>query len=278
MTASHIHRIPSNHKSDGTSPWQGFFHNTWAKAQDTTGNGGTKWQASVIKWMIDSNHKNWINRCSARHSNTETTISQSRKETMAQLEKLYEIATEKLSIFDFRQLFGHSIETQQLLPIHTLNEWIPPMYQAVRNQIARTATRQGLQDIRQFFQHNATQSNPASGTQDNGTQQPATNTTPSIPTPPEATRTQLQNTASVATADIAPLAINPQIRNQETQPQTTTQTRDCFGTNSRRIQTTLANWRQLPISEPGNPEHPPGHRSGSTPSSNRSTSRIPDHA
>jgi hypothetical protein len=238
--------------------------------------GGTKWQASVIKWMIDNNHKNWINRCSARHSSTETTISQSRRETMAQLEKLYEIATAQLSIFDFRQLFGHSLETQRLLPIHTLNEWIPPMYQAVRNQIARTATRQGLQDIRQFFQKNATQGNPGSGT--TGTQQQETNPTPNIPTTMGSTRTQLQNAASVAPADIAPLAINLQIHHQETQPHTTRQTRDCLGTISRRIQTTSANWRQLPTSEPGNPEHPPGHRSGSTPSSNRSTSRIPDHA
>jgi hypothetical protein len=30
------------------------------------------------------------------------------------------IATAQLSIFDFRQLFGHSFETQRLLPIHTL--------------------------------------------------------------------------------------------------------------------------------------------------------------
>jgi hypothetical protein len=136
------------------------------------------------------------------------------------------------------------------------DEWIPPMYQAVRNQIARTATRRGLQDIRQFFQNNATQGNPASGTQDNGTQQQATNPIPNISTTPGSTRTQLQNSASVAPADIAPLA-KPQIQTQETQPQTTTQTQDCLGTTSRRIQTTLAKWRQVPTSEPGNPAHTP---------------------
>jgi hypothetical protein len=112
----------------------------------------TKWQASVSREMIQQSHHIWTTRCNERHAPDTDQPSHTTQEVLAQLEKLYELATANLSQFEFRQLFGQTKEALQQLPTKTLQEWIPPMYHAVRNQIAHSSANVGLQDIRQFFQ------------------------------------------------------------------------------------------------------------------------------
>jgi hypothetical protein len=130
----------------------GVFHKTWAEMQSDDAETRTKWQAALSKWMILHSHEIWTKRCKARHETDNTTPSHGTKETLAQLDRLYEIAYAQLSPFDYRQLFGIPLQVQRLLPIQTLQAWIPPMYHAVRNQISRASANSGLQDIRAFFQ------------------------------------------------------------------------------------------------------------------------------
>jgi hypothetical protein len=130
----------------------GLFHSSWAAAQADDPKSSTKWQASLSREMIQQSHHIWITRCNERHAPDTDQPSHTTQGVLTQLKKLYELATANLSQFEFRQLFGQTKEALRQFPTKTLQEWIPPMYHAVRNQIARSTANVGLQDIRQFFQ------------------------------------------------------------------------------------------------------------------------------
>jgi hypothetical protein len=228
----------------------GLFHRSWAAVQVDDPKSSTKWQASVSREMIQQSHHIWTNRCNERHASDTDQPSHTTQEVLAQLEKLYELATTNLSQFDFRQLFGQTKEAQRQLPTKTLQEWIPPMYHAMRNQIARSTATAGLQDIRQFFQSRAAQStiNPTP------IQAPAQH-----PHNPPLTTTPHRPSTTPATRENHPLHQNPAREEEHTReggpsaPQPTNQTVTNLRTlrhrhptarlTDRRSQLTLHSWR-----------------------------------